>query len=152
MKEMVIKYATLCWDFSKFYLMWILIHFITANAYSYFCAYKSITGLFISPFVAVAPHCRAMYWALGQSIDVINNMWIVFGSWLSMHFLNTRFLGTSSDGSEASTPFSNSASSNTSSENNDLAFDFRLASPKVRGRNLRRRRKISSSESSNGEN
>tara|TARA_B100000524_G_scaffold252842_1_gene136503 strand:+ start:3435 stop:3821 length:387 start_codon:yes stop_codon:yes gene_type:complete len=69
------------WNVSKIYLFWVIIHVLSVNLYCYFCAPLSFHGLFISPFVAVAPHCKALSWLMNNSIVSINNMWLTLGTW-----------------------------------------------------------------------
>ena len=71
-----------CWNISKIYLFWVVIHMFSVNIYCYFCAHLSLYGLFISPFVVVAPHCKALSWLMTNSITSINNMWLTLGTWL----------------------------------------------------------------------
>lgn len=71
-----------CWSISKIYLCWILVHIISVNLYCYFCAHISLYGLFMSPFMAVAPHCVAFRWLTTNSINSISNMWLTLGTWL----------------------------------------------------------------------
>ena len=69
------------WNLTKIYLFWICIHMLSVNLYCYFCAYPSLYGLFISPFLAVAPHCKALSWMMTNSITSISNMWLTLGTW-----------------------------------------------------------------------
>jgi len=71
-----------CWNISKIYLFWVIMHMLSVNLYCYFCAHMSLYGLFISPFVVVAPHCKALSWLMTNSITSINNMWLTLGTWL----------------------------------------------------------------------
>ena len=87
MKDQIVRYLSPFWDCSKFYLLWIFIHFAVANSYSYFCAYPSFMGFITSPFMTMAPHCKAMHWLLDMSLSTITNMWVVLGSWFSLHLI-----------------------------------------------------------------
>ena len=71
-----------CWNISRIYLCWILVHMISVNMYCHFCAHISLYGLFMSPFVTVAPHCVALRWLTTNSINSISHMWTVIGAWL----------------------------------------------------------------------
>ena len=71
-----------CWNISKIYLCWILVHMISVNMYCHFCAHMSLYGLFMSPFMTVAPHCVALRWLTTNSINSISNMWLTVGTWL----------------------------------------------------------------------
>ena len=39
----------------KFYLFWIVIHYITTHAYSNYCTPMSMLGFFTSPLLAISP-------------------------------------------------------------------------------------------------
>jgi len=71
-----------CWNISRIYLCWILVHMISVNMYCHFCAHISLYGLIMSPFVTVAPHCVALRWLTTNSINSISHMWTVIGAWL----------------------------------------------------------------------
>jgi hypothetical protein len=44
-------------------------------------------GFITSPFMTMAPHCKAMHWLLDMSLSTITNMWVVLGSWFSLHLI-----------------------------------------------------------------
>lgn len=69
----------------KFYLFWIVIHYITTHAYSNYCTPMSMLGFFTSPLLAISPACRAVDWMRTVSIYTIENMWYLFGIWISSH-------------------------------------------------------------------
>ena len=71
------------WSFSKFYLFWILMHYISTNLYTYFCTPLSFVGFLASPFMAVSPHCKGLHWLFNVSVSTIGQMWMIFGIWLS---------------------------------------------------------------------
>ena len=70
------------WKCSSVYIFWITIHYSTAHLYPYFCADISWQGFATSPFLLMAPHCKALSWLQKTSTMAIENMWIVFGTWL----------------------------------------------------------------------
>jgi len=65
------------------FIVWILIHYISANLYPMFCAEASIYGLIKSIFIAEAPHCVGMRWIIYNGGSVIHTMWISIGIWVS---------------------------------------------------------------------
>jgi len=75
------------WKASNIYVFWIGIHFITANMYPYFCADVSLYGVVTSPFLVMAPHCKALLWGQQTSTMAIENMWFVLGTWLCSQML-----------------------------------------------------------------
>lgn len=73
----------MAWKCSSVYFFWIGVHYLSAHAYPYFCADLSMIGMVSSPFLVVAPHCKALSWLQQTSSLAIHNMWIVLGSWLA---------------------------------------------------------------------
>lgn len=67
---------------SAIYLVWILIHYISAHLYVQFCTPLSFTGFLMSPFVVSAPHCRALRWSINNGASSIDAMWILLGTWM----------------------------------------------------------------------
>ena len=70
------------WSNSKIYIMWLLIHYATANIYPYLCAETTLIGFITAPFNAISPQCQSLQWLFTTSTNIIKNMWIVLGSWL----------------------------------------------------------------------
>jgi hypothetical protein len=83
------------WKASSVYIFWIGIHYLTAHIYPYFCAELSVLGAFSSPFVAMAPHCKALLWAQQTSVMAIENMWVVFGTWMCSYLVPSQFISSS---------------------------------------------------------
>jgi hypothetical protein len=73
----------MAWKCSNVYLFWIGVHYLSSHMYPYFCADLSVLGIVSSPFLVVAPHCKAIAWLQQTSTLAIHNMWIVLGSWLA---------------------------------------------------------------------
>ena len=67
---------------SSIYLFWITLHFATAQLYVKFCAYPSLYGFLLSPFLISSPHCAAMRWVFTKGGTLIDGMWIILGTWL----------------------------------------------------------------------
>lgn len=64
------------------YILWMVLHFVSANLYVYYCAHMSLFGFLMSPVLASAPHCRAIRWVLNSGAHSIDAMWIVLGTWV----------------------------------------------------------------------
>jgi hypothetical protein len=75
------------WKCSNIYILWIGIHYVSSNLYPYFCANLSLKGFITSPFLAMAPHCRAISWLQETSTTVIENMWVMFGTWIAAQLI-----------------------------------------------------------------
>ena len=69
------------------YMMWIGLHYVSAHLYTKVCAPDTLLGFIMSPLMVVAPHCRALRWVVQTAAGVIDNMWIVFGTWICANIL-----------------------------------------------------------------
>lgn len=78
-----LKLAEITWSGSKVYLFWILVHYLVSNSYGSFCTPKSTYGFLTSPILVSSPHCKALRWAHEISGSTIDNMWIIFGTWIA---------------------------------------------------------------------
>jgi len=64
------------------YVLWMLIHYLSAHLYVRFCAPGTMFGFLLSPFMAAAPHCQALRWGLYNGGNSIISMWVTIGLWL----------------------------------------------------------------------
>ena len=69
------------------YMMWIGLHYVSAHLYTKVCAPDTLLGFIMSPLMVVAPHCRALRWVIQTAAGVVDNMWIVFGTWICANIL-----------------------------------------------------------------
>ena len=67
---------------SSLYLFWIMLHYFSTQMYVYYCAPRGFYGFFISPFLVAAPHCRAIRWIIHNGGNMVDNMWLILGTWL----------------------------------------------------------------------
>jgi len=67
---------------SSLYLFWIMLHYFSTQMYVYYCAPRGFYGFLISPFLVAAPHCRAIRWIIHNGGNMVDNMWIILGTWL----------------------------------------------------------------------
>ena len=67
---------------SSIYLFWIMLHYFSAQMYVYYCAPRGFYGFLISPFLVAAPHCRAIRWIIHNGGNMVDNMWLILGTWL----------------------------------------------------------------------
>uniref|UniRef100_A0A6C0LMX7 Uncharacterized protein n=1 Tax=viral metagenome TaxID=1070528 RepID=A0A6C0LMX7_9ZZZZ len=72
----------------KMYVLWIILHFAASHLYIYFCTPKTILGFIFSPLMVVTPQCQGLRWIIYNSGNVINNMWLIFGTWTSSWLLS----------------------------------------------------------------
>ena len=75
-------FITSAYKVSALYLFWVTLHYVTAQLYVKYCAYPSLYGFIISPFLISAPHCMAMRWVFNKGGTLIEGMWILLGTWL----------------------------------------------------------------------
>jgi len=67
---------------SGIYLVWICLHYFASHLYVKFCVPKTIMGFLLSPFMTSTPHCHGLRWVVYNAANMINNMWIVCGTWV----------------------------------------------------------------------
>ena len=67
---------------SGVYLVWILMHYTASHLYVQFCVPKTIVGFIMSPFMTATPHCQGLRWIVYNAANMINNMWIILGTWI----------------------------------------------------------------------
>jgi hypothetical protein len=41
----------------------------------------------MSPFLTATPHCQGLRWVIYNGANIINNMWIVVGTWLCANIM-----------------------------------------------------------------
>lgn len=67
---------------SGIYLLWICMHYFSAHLYIKFCVPDTIYGFMVSPFMIATPHCQGLRWIVYNAAGIINNMWILIGTWI----------------------------------------------------------------------
>jgi len=82
MNTYIINGCKLAVEVCGIYIFWIIVHFISANLYAYYCAHLSLVGFFMSAFQAPSPHCTALRWAVTTGGNIITQMWCVLGTWI----------------------------------------------------------------------
>jgi hypothetical protein len=78
---------------SGVYLLWICLHYIASQLYIELCVPKSVFGFLISPFMTSTPQCQGLRWIVYNAANMINNMWLLLGTWIC----STLLLLTNSD-------------------------------------------------------
>lgn len=77
----IYKVLTFILRVSGVYLFWIFLHYVASHLYVTFCVPKTIIGFIMSPFMTATPHCQGLRWIVYNAANMINNMWIILGSW-----------------------------------------------------------------------
>ena len=67
---------------SGIYLVWICLHYFASHLYVRFCVPSTVVGFLLSPFMTATPHCQGLRWVVYNAANIINNMWIVCGTWV----------------------------------------------------------------------
>jgi hypothetical protein len=73
------RYIYLC---TKIYVLWIVLHFVASHLYIYVCVPQTLWGFLISPFMSVTPQCQSLRWIIHNGGNVLNNMWVILGTWI----------------------------------------------------------------------
>ena len=66
---------------SGIYLLWIGLHYFSAHLYVKCCVPNTVFGFFMSPFMISTPHCQGLRWIVYHAASVIDNMWLLLGTW-----------------------------------------------------------------------
>jgi hypothetical protein len=79
--DFVVNAARYIYVGTIFYVMWIMLHFVASHVYINVCVPQTLWGFIISPFMSLTPQCQSLRWIIYNGGNVINNMWIVLGTW-----------------------------------------------------------------------
>ena len=71
-----------CATIGGIYFIWSIIHLISANLYTYYCADLSFIGYFYSLINTMSPHCKAFLYLVNTGNDITVIMWKTLGSWI----------------------------------------------------------------------
>ena len=71
------------------YIVWILLHYVSAHLYKMHCAPDGLWGFLISPLMASTPYCTGLIWILQNSVIQFMAVWTIVGSWVSIKLRNT---------------------------------------------------------------
>lgn len=66
---------------SGIYLLWIVLHYASSHLYVKLCVPNTVVGFLLSPFMIATPHCQGLRWIVYNAATIINNMWVLMGSW-----------------------------------------------------------------------
>ena len=64
------------------YLLWICLHYFASHLYVKLCVPNTVIGFVMSPFMTATPHCQGLRWVVYNAANMINNMWIICGSFI----------------------------------------------------------------------
>jgi len=67
---------------SGVYLLWIFLHYLASHLYIRLCVPSTFIGFLISPFMTATPHCQGLRWIVYNAANIINNMWVILGTWI----------------------------------------------------------------------
>jgi len=80
--KFIYKSIKLIFKISGIYILWICLHYISSHLYIKFCVPSNIIGFLMSPFMTATPHCQGLRWVVYNAAGMINNMWIILGTWI----------------------------------------------------------------------
>lgn len=69
------------------YMMWITLHYLSANLYSEFCTDWSIYGFILFPFTAVTPWCKSLSWIIQKGTVVLDEGYLLLGAYFSLQLM-----------------------------------------------------------------
>jgi len=64
------------------YFIWICLHYFSAHLYVEYCVPNTLYGFLMSPFIIATPHCQGLRWIVYNAASIINNMWLMIGTWI----------------------------------------------------------------------
>jgi hypothetical protein len=82
LKDRTSYYGKLFIELFGIYVVWIMLHYVSAHLYIQWCTPLTLWGFLMSPFIVPAPHCQALRWAMNNGSTTITAMWVTLGSWL----------------------------------------------------------------------
>jgi len=83
----IIKSIIFLFNIGSIYFLWIFLHYTASHLYVKLCVPHTIIGFVLSPFMTATPHCQGLRWIVYNGANMINNMWIVFGTWIAANIL-----------------------------------------------------------------
>lgn len=69
------------------YMLWITLHYLSANLYSEFCTDWSIYGFILFPFTAVTPWCKSLSWIIQKGTVVLDEGYLLLGTYFSLQLM-----------------------------------------------------------------
>lgn len=80
--KLIVRTAIISLKIYGIYLLWVCLHYFSAHLYVKFCVPNTFSGFVMSPFMIATPHCQGLRWIVYNAASVINNMWILMGTWI----------------------------------------------------------------------
>jgi len=76
------KFFKFIFSVTGVYLLWIFLHYFASHLYVKLCVPNTVIGFLMSPFMTATPHCQGLRWVVYNAANMINNMWIICGSFI----------------------------------------------------------------------
>ena len=86
-KKYIVNIICIIMNACSIYILWIILHYISSHFYTKICTPNTFLGFLYSPFIITTPHCRALRWMIFNGSIIIDNMWIVLGTWICSKFI-----------------------------------------------------------------
>jgi hypothetical protein len=80
--RIIYKAFQLMLSISGIYLIWICLHYFASHLYVRLCVPTNFYGFLLSPFLIATPYCVGLRWLIYTGANVINNMWVLLGTWI----------------------------------------------------------------------
>lgn len=73
-----------------FYSLWMCANYVASYFYNEYCVPKTLLGFLMSPILTVTPICKSLLWVQTNSVETMSNMWVAFGTWITLNILKTK--------------------------------------------------------------
>lgn len=74
------------------YILWVLLHYISAHLYVYFCVNSTILGLITSSFIVSSQHCVALRWIIVNGAENIKTLMMFGATWVVSQIILTKYM------------------------------------------------------------
>jgi hypothetical protein len=86
------KMCNIIYNLSKIYLLWIFLHYFASHLYVKLCVPNTIIGFIMSTIMTATPHCQGLRWLIYNGANVINNMWVICGTYICSNILKLNII------------------------------------------------------------
>ena len=59
-KKSLCVFLKIIFSYTKLYIIWIFIHYVSSKLYTYYCTPDSVVGFVKSSFMVITPQCQAL--------------------------------------------------------------------------------------------
>lgn len=69
-------------DFIKIYIFWTFVHYVSVEAYKYWCSPKTLIDFIISPINIQSPLCKSINWCFTVSVNSMTHIFTIGTTWV----------------------------------------------------------------------